>query len=359
MIPFARIDRYVLREMLVPLLAGTVVIAAVFVANDAIAIFKNFNLEQVPAGAVFQLLALRLPYWLGFTLPAGMAMASSLAVSRLVRDSEVTAMRASGYPIRRLLVPVMLAGMAVSVANFYLLDRLGPIAAQRYRKLIGEVGLLAAAPRFQSNVFLQLQRYSCSFGTVQRADDGSVTLTDALLIERPAPGEFVVYTAASGRYAAGVWSFRDPIGWWLKGETLQFVSRGELTINEPIRLAELFAPPAPEEQSTASLREALATARRTGAPTRELETAVWQKVSVPASCAVFAALGLWLSVRLARRGAFVGLFAGLVCLVLYFNAHVVSGEVLGRSGLVPPWLAAWLPFLAFAALAAGLAWRAE
>lgn len=355
MILLSRLDRYVWREMALPLLAGTVVIAAIFVANDAIAIFKNFNLDAVPPLAVFQLLVLRLPYWLGFTLPAGAAMAASLAVSRLVRDSEVTAMRAAGYPVRRVLAPVLAAGLLVSALNFVVLDRIGPAAAKRYRTLIAEVGLIAAAPKFQSNVFLQLDRYACNFGTVQRDPDGKVRLTDALLIERPGPGEYLVYAAKSGEYEGGVWRFRDPVGWWLKDERLQFVSRGTLTINEPIRIAELFAPPAPEEQSLASLQAALATARRTGAASRELETAVWQKVSVPASCAVFAALGFWLSIRLAKRGAFIGLFAGLVCLVLYFNAHVISAEVLGRAGLIEPWLAAWLPFLVFGGLAVLLA----
>lgn len=354
-----RVDRLLFRDMALPLVTGTLVIAMIFVANDAIAIFKNFNLESVPPLAVFQLLALRLPFWLGMTLPAGMAMASALAVSRLVRDSEVTALRAAGYPVRRLLVPVLAAGAAVSVADHLVVDRLAPVSAVRYRKLVSEVSLVAAAPRFQSNVTLQLDKYTCHFGTVSRKDDRTVVLTDALLIERPRPQEYVLYTAASGTYAAGVWRFRDSRGFWLKGERLQYVRPQELVINEKVSLADLFAAPAPDEETSEALRTALENARKTGGSTRDLETALQQKFAVPSSCMVFALVSFWLSVRFARRGAFVGLFAAFAVLVLYFNSHVVSAEVLGRAGWVDPWLAAWLPVILFGGVGLVLGRRME
>ncbi|MCC6402719.1 MAG: LptF/LptG family permease [Fimbriimonadaceae bacterium] len=354
-----KIDSLVFRELALPLLTGTLVIAMIFVANDAIAIFKNFNLESVPHLAVFQMLALRLPFWLGMTIPAGMAMASALAVSRLVRDSEVTALRAAGYPIRRLLVPILLAGLATSVVDHLVVDRLAPLSALRYRRLVNEVSLIAAAPRFQSNVTLQLDKYTCHFGTITRSDDRTVVLTDALLIEKPRPTEYMIYTAASGTYSGGVWKFQDSRGFWLKGERLQYVRPQELVINEKVRLADLFAAPAPDEETSAALRAALENARKTGGSVRDLETALHQKLAIPAACIVFAVASFWLSVRFARRGAFVGLFAGFAVLVLYFNSHVVSAEVLGRAGWVPPWLAAWLPVIVFGGLGLVLGRRLE
>ena len=350
------LDRYVAREVVWPLFAGTVVIAMLFVANDAIAIFKSFNVDAVPKTAIAQLLVYKFPYWLSLTLPVGVAMGASLAIARLARESEVTAMKVAGIRTGRILAPVVAIGLVMAGLNYWVVDGLIPSASKAYRKLVAEVGLLATAPRFQSNVTLQIDRFSANFGSVQRLPDGTISLSDVLLFERPKPGERVFYLAESGTYKDGRWRFPEPETWWFGGGKANYARRGELAIDEPIRIADLFAPPQPEEETVASLARAVRDGKEAKVSTTQIEVALNQKFAVPASCVFFALTGALVALRTAKWGPFVGLVVSFVLVVLYFNMFVISGEILGRNAWVSPFWAAWLPNGLYAVLC-GLLWR--
>ena len=106
-----RLDRYILREMFVPFLIGTIAVVLMFQINELIALYKNFNLNAVPMTAVLQVILFKTPAYLNMTLPVGVSLASSLAISRLTRESELTAIRSAGVSILRVVRPVMIAGV--------------------------------------------------------------------------------------------------------------------------------------------------------------------------------------------------------------------------------------------------------
>lgn len=344
-----RVDRYVFKELLVPFVIGTIVIAMLFVANEFIAIFKNFDLANVPPLAILQLVVFKVPYWLSLTLPTGMALAAALAVSRLARESELTAMRAAGIPIRRVVLPIACVGLMVAVLNWFVVEKLVPPSSAAHRKLLGEFVLFSGAPAFQSNVMRRLDRYTVWIGSVRRVGEGQVMLEDILLIERPSPGQIWLYTAEQGTYYDGVWRMQEPM--FRKLDGMRTVSarstKEDLVINERINIPELFAPPDPAEQTAAGILAAIERGRAAKQDTRWLETAYHVKFSIPASCLVFSVTGALFAVWLSRAGPYMGVLLSLGLVLMYYNAHVISTEILGRNGWVEPWLAAWLPNILF------------
>src|SRR5271155_2939714 len=101
-----RLDVYLIREMVVPFLIGTVSVVLMFQANTYMALARELQLNNVPFSAVIQVLYFKTPFFLSMTLPLGMALASSLAMSRIARESELTAFRAAGARILRVLAPI-------------------------------------------------------------------------------------------------------------------------------------------------------------------------------------------------------------------------------------------------------------
>ncbi|HMS55753.1 MAG TPA: LptF/LptG family permease, partial [Fimbriimonadaceae bacterium] len=77
------VDRYVFKELMVPFLIGTVAVVLMFQANFLIYILKTFSLGNIPPLALAQIILLKTPSFLNLTLPVGMALAASLAMSRL------------------------------------------------------------------------------------------------------------------------------------------------------------------------------------------------------------------------------------------------------------------------------------
>lgn len=346
-----RLDRYVVKEMVTPFITGTVAVVFMFQANELIAILKTFNPDNVPPLAILQLILYKSPAFLNLTLPIGVSLGASLAMSRLVRESELTALRAAGIPIRRVLVPIALFGAAVGVGNYYIVERVTPAAELESRKLISQTTLLSLAPDFQPNVTISLRNGIAYIGSVARQPGNAVALSDLVLFERPKAGETWILSAKSGVYTEGVFRLKEVVAFVVEGSDLRSVETNEeVVINERIIVQDLFLPRMENEQTQDQLREAIEEGKRQNRDTRKLEVTYHTRYSVPASCLFFALTSPIFAIWLARSGGLVGVMLSVFSVGLYYNAFVVSTEIFGRNGWVSPWMSAWLPNILFVVL---------
>lgn len=346
-----RLDRYVLKEISIPLIIGTVVFAMLFMANDLIFIYKTFNVDAIPFVAILQMLFFKFPYWLNITLPIGTSLGCSLAISRLARESELTAMRAAGISIFRVFMPLLVTGLAMAVLNYYVVEKVVPPSSKAYRRVVNEVGFLAATPNFKSNVMLSIDRFSASFGSIQRMRTGQVLMRDIVMIERPRPNEIMLYHSANGTYEDGIWTIQAPTWFDLKGTVLVAGgTKDKMTINEPIRVADLFLAPVPEETSAEDLAQAIKQAKEHKLPTNDLEVKYHQKFSVPAACLIFAFTGAVFATRFSKSGPFIGVMVSFGIVWIYFNIYIITGDIFGKHAWIPPIVAAWIPNVLFFAI---------
>jgi lipopolysaccharide export system permease protein len=342
-----KLDLYVLRELFVPFLIGTLSVVLMFQANTLIFQLKTFSISAVPPMGLLQLIMYKTPGFLNMTLPVGMSLAASLAVSRLTRESELTAMRVAGARILRVCLPIMLFGLVVSIGSFFVTERVMPKAESEARRLQTQLAILGAAPEFRSNVVINLRNYVANFGSVSRGRGNLVQLSQVILFERPRVGEVWIYTAETGEYRDGRWTIRDPRVWIVKEDDLTHVQTerkgDDLEINEPITVESFFSTPLSEELTTEELVKAIREGKRTGRDTTSMEVAYHVRFSIPATCIIFSLVAPIFAVWFARSGGFVGVLLSIVLVIVYYNAYIISTEVLGRNGLVSPWLSAWLP----------------
>jgi lipopolysaccharide export system permease protein len=346
-----KLDWYVLKELMVPFLIGTISVLLMFQANQFIYLFKNVSLQNVPFSAFAQLVLYKTPYWANMTLPVGMALASSMAVSRLTRESELTAMRAVGARILRVIRPIAIFGVFVAIGNFYLVEMVMPPAEKQFNRLSQKVGVLGGIPTFNQNVGIKLKNWYVNFGVAQRGSAGNLILTDIILFERPQRGVVQITSAKRGTYAAGNWTFTDTYIWIVNGQELTVGKPGKpVAVFDPIDIESIFGNPLSEEKTLAELKTAIASNKRNGLNTRSDEVQYHNRFAVPVSCLVFAILGPVFAVWFARSGAFVGVLLSMVLVLLYYNAWVISTEILGKNGWTSPWLAAWLPNIIFIVL---------
>lgn len=348
-----RLDRYLIGELIVPFLIGTVAVVLMFLANDLIAEFKNIALQHVPPLAVGQLLLFKIPAFLVETLPVGALLASSLAFTRLTRESELTAIRGSGVSILRMVAPVAAFGLVVGLFNYWVAEKVTPPSEKAFRSIATKVGILAGAPNFASNRAIELRDGLLSVQTVTRDEKDAVILINVLLIERPRPGETTLITSDRGEYDKGLFTFHNCRLWAFKGDGLIYARpEKSLTINERIVVPDLFLPPTAESETADQLLAAIRAAKQVGGNSNELQVAYYERFAVPAACLIFAFVAPILSITFARTGAFVGVLLSILLIFLYYNVFVISTSILGRDGTFPPMLAAWFPNLLFLAIGA-------
>ena len=102
-----------------------------------------------------------------------------------------------------------------------------------------------------------------------------------------------------------------------------------------------------EEMTIKELLDSIKDGRKVGANTKDLEVKLNVKFSVPAACIIFALIGPVFAILFSKSGGFVGVFLSIVIVLLYYNAFVISTEILSKVDQVPGWLAAWLPNILF------------
>ncbi len=352
-----------MREMLVPFIAGALIVALLFEANEYIAIAKNLNLDNVPVLARIQYLLYILPSNLKLTFPTGMALAAALSIGRMGRESEITALRAAGAPVRRIMRPVLLFGLIAGGINFYIVNTLIPDCGKKARELAAKNVMLsmgASDKNFKANAFIQLDKYAASLGSVARTPDDKLAIQNVMLIERSGPDVSQIVVAPSGVYDSGLWTFRNAHAYAVRGIDMYPMRLDELRIDQTTDLNALMAAGSSGigadygEMRTEDLRSAIATARRERSNPRPFELEFHSRYAAGFACAVFAFTSAVFAVAFSRSGGFAGLLVSFSVCVLYYNAYVISMDILGRQDNVPSWLAAWLPNLVFGVL--GLVW---
>ncbi|MDI9638573.1 LptF/LptG family permease [Kamptonema cortianum] len=356
-----RLDRYLLKEMAVPVIAGTLITALLFMANEMIAVFKQLDLSHVPPMAVLKFLLLKMPFWLTLTIPTGMALGAALALSRLVRDGELTAMRAAGVSIARVLRMVWVVGFLMALVALGNEEKVFPRAAAEARKISSDLMIVASMPKFQRNLMLKLDRYTANFAEVEQTDEDGLRLTGILMIEQIKTGETGVFRAPRGHYYKGVWTIEDPKYMILKDDDATVIVRDadRIVINQRIELQDFMQGGPTEDASLQELAERIRAGVKAKANVNKLVVQYHEKLARPAACIVFALSSALLAVRFSRGSAFMGLMISFVSIWLYFNLHVIATNVVGVRGWLPPALATWMPVILYGSVAVILGRRLE
>lgn len=332
---------------MVPFLIGTLAVVLMFQANLLIFLMKTYSVANIPPLALAQIIWYKTPDFMRQTLPVGMALASSLAISRLARESELTAMRSGGASIRRILWPIVWFGLLVAIANFLISERVYPVAEKKFAEVSQQAFILGTSPEYKSNVLIKQEKGVAYFASVRRLQGDKLLLQDAMVFEQRRTGEVIFYFSPTGTYDRGVITFDDAEMYMFSAERVDYYPAKRMVIDEKVSLAEMFVPPTAADKTVFELKKTIEEGRRTGLDVLYLEVDYHSRFSVPVACLVFALAGPVFAVMFGRSGGFVGVLLSILLVMVYYNMFVVSTQILGRNGWVSPVLAAWLPNMIF------------
>ena len=322
--------------MIPPFILGAILVVAIFQVNEYLNLKNTPGLEKAGEWAILRLLLLQTPSVLNFTLPISVALASAVAMSRLARESELTALRSAGARIVRVVFPMSIFGLAIGLANLVLVDQLIPVTSRAVFDIKRQHSGADTFDKFASNVSIKVQNRLVSIGTATRQADNSVLLKDVLILDDRNKTTTTVSTAKDGFYHDGIWTFPSVRSWSFTSKKVNpaFQKSAPLNLKEPISVQDLF---------TKLIKEQ----KRLCQDVRQLEIEYQVKFSVPAMCWIFALVSPVFSILFARQGGFVGVLISLVVVLAYYNVWVVSTQILTKATSITPVNAAWLPNIIF------------
>lgn len=111
---FSVIDRYLLREFLLSLIAVTSVLWLIFVATRFARYLAQAAVGNLPSEIIFTLLGYSSLSALDMILPIGALLAVMLAMGRMSSDSELTVMAACGIPERQIVNNVLIFSSVIA-----------------------------------------------------------------------------------------------------------------------------------------------------------------------------------------------------------------------------------------------------
>jgi LPS export ABC transporter permease LptG/LPS export ABC transporter permease LptF len=343
------IDRYVLRQVLAPMLLALLVFTFVLLIPGLIEHAEAFIAKGVSPAVVATAMLTLVPSALALTIPMSVLVGLLVALARLSSDREFVAMQACGLSLVRLLRPVGLVSILAWAATSYVYLVAVPESNQAFREIAFNVLASKAEgevrPRAFFDEFPNLVLY------VQDVPASGLGWNGVFMSDRRPGAPQAVYVAKHGRVAIN--RQRRTVEMLLEdGARHTTDAKGAYEVFQFDRLVigldpETYFPrQGPQkgvnELTIAELRQKIGEMDAQGQSTHNERMKIHQKFSIPVACLVFGLIGIALGATNRRDGALGSFVQGLVVIFLYY-VPMYLGPALTKGGLIAPWLAAWLP----------------
>ena len=346
------LDEYVLRDFslyFAMILGSFLMLLLVFTLFELIGdILRN----QVSPIIVGEYLLNVSPYFIYNVAPLSMLLAVLITFGLMTRSNEITAIKATGISIYRVIVPVLLASAIMAIGLFFFDQLYLPIANKRQDALRNQIkGKPAQTYLLPDRKWIKGQNNTIYFYKVFDADRnefGNLTVfqydpVNFRLIERIYANR--VYWAPALRK----WVYEQ--GWErkLRGPAIEdyrpfdVATYATLSESPPYFKKEVkqFS-----EMNYDELKKYIADLQQSGFDVVRLRVQLEKKFAYPLITFVMAILAVPFALSAGRRGAVTGIAVAVGIAVIYWTISGLS-EAMGNVSQLPPALAAWAPDLFF------------
>ncbi len=148
------LTRYILREHIGPFFLAFLTITFLLIIDLVPKIIDHIIDKDLEVAVVFEIIGLNLAWMLALSIPMSVLVATLMAFGRLTSDFEITAIKASGVNLLRVLVPLLVVGALLMVGMIEFNDRVLPDLNKRSRLLWADISAMRPTLVFRSGVFI-------------------------------------------------------------------------------------------------------------------------------------------------------------------------------------------------------------
>ncbi len=338
------ITRYVLRLYITAIAVSLVAFVSIFFVVDLIEQLDRFLDREVAPVYIALYYVYYTPYIFVLTIPVSLLLASLYTFGQLTRLGELTAMKASGLSLYRLLRPMLLVSAVVSGCLFWAGEWLVPHTSMKRAEIQSEhVDIQdGAGQHVRNDVYFRgeggRQFYIRVFdgheakGTGVFVTEFRDSLVSSVLSAESAvwnDGRWLLSNGEERRFRTGgglseyiTFAEREPDGW---SETPEDFMRGQKR---------------PEEMSYGELDELIQNVRLGGGDVQGYLVDLNLKIAFPSAGLIIVLLGGALASHLRRGGVAVG-FALSIGICFVYWGLLRFAQAFGHAGLLHPMAAAW------------------
>ena len=357
-----RIDRYILRLTVVPMLGVFALAASLLTLDKMLRLFDFVAVEGGPVDVVFKMLGALIPEYASLAIPLGLLLGVLLAFRKLATSSELDTMRAVGLSYNRLLRMPYIITLALVGVNIALVFYIQPISRYYYEQMEYELRSGALGASIKVGEFTTIADRMAL--RIEESEDDGRRLIGIFARVANAKGQVLSISAREGAFMATKDNPDTIILRLTEGTIIQDTGTKAGGGNTP-RVLSFSRHDLPIDLP------AIEAFRKRGDATREyilpeLLRIGWSRNAAPeardASVASFnfrlveivmmflmPLLAVALAIPPKRSTSALGVFVSIIMVVAYHKVNQY-GEDVAALGRVDPVLALWVPFALFAAL---------
>lgn len=359
------LDRYLLRELLVALFFCLCFLLVFVIAFSLFAELNQYQEHKLGVKDVMELYAARIPGHLVLVTPVALLLALLYALTNHARHNELTAMRAAGVSLARICTPYLGVALFLSGMVFYLNENWVPRSAELEERIMNRHSAGAAAKSLdvvdglifsnaRDGTHWHIDRYdlkTCSglHPTVTwLLPDGRQRKLVADLLSRTNDTWMFTSNVQIYEWSAGPQPSDDRI---LVTNLLPMPQFRETPdqIQREVKYSSFFRNLASQSPDIPIARILDYLDLHPDLPPKEsrrLRTDLQSRLAAPLTCVVVVLISIPFGAASGRRNLFVGVASAIILVLVYFVLMKV-GTGLGTAGILPPWVAAWMPNICF------------
>ncbi|MDO9463665.1 MAG: LPS export ABC transporter permease LptF [Deltaproteobacteria bacterium] len=351
---------YLLKEILPTFFTSLFVLTSILLLGKMAPMAELMLTRGLSFGSILQIVVFVLPHLLLFALPMATLMGTLLTYTRMAKDREILAIKASGISFYQLLPPAILVSVVAYLLTLFTAIYAQPWGNYALKSLLFRIMQIRADLGVRegefSNAFKDIVIYVRNISREDGRLDGvyisdvrkpeagnAIVAKNGWIVPRPERLALVLYLRDGSIHRVG----RD----WRSAQTIRF-EKYALTLG-PQSTGYSEVGKGKSEMSLGEIRDRLKEAPLSSPEYYSLLMELHRKMALPVACIILGLVGAALGAQSRFAGTSFGISIGLTVFLLYYLMLALA-KGLGETGVVYPAIGMWVPNIIFALVAAYL-----
>lgn len=354
------LDKYIIKNFLIPFFYSLVLFVFLYIIIDLFGHLDEILKQRVPVLILQEYYLSMVPFIVMHTAPIAALISTMYVISTMNKYDELTAIRAAGINIFRVLVPFICIGLAISISVFAVSEKLIPVSMKNAQSIKEnyidntnkEEQVKSKNKKLINNIALYGKNDRLIF--IENYDINDKVASGITVLEQDKNANVAAkMNAREGKWTGTSWIFSDILIYELdekgmvKGNPLFFEEK-DIVMESPKEL--ISKGTNYEFMNFKDLSNYIRNFSNTSPDIiRRLGVDLHQKISFPFTSLVVILIGAAFAIKIKGRGkaaTILGMGTGILVGFIYY-VLMATCIALGKGGILPPFLSAHLANIIF------------
>ncbi len=343
------LNRYILKEISSAFIFGFIFFNFILFIGIIFDLTELIFIENVPLAEVGKLVLFKIPSFFDIVIPVSLLFASLLSFGRLSSEGEIITMRSSGISLFHIMGLLLLFAFSLTLGSLLFSLSVTPWCNQHYKKTYQRIILQRPTIQVKERIITNFKEKKLYTYHINPKD---YEMQEIVLYEFPSEGNYIfpqITLARQGKFEDETLKLKK-VTFYRFGNNYRIYQRGRfdsqtlyLTPQVPGEAAEKKAI---GELSLWEISQKLNSEKTKPKPDeekiRKLAVDFHGRIAIPLATFLLGLIAVPLAIKIKRGEKSISLGISLVITVVYYVLFL-TGRFLGGGGLLPPYLAMWLP----------------